>query len=162
MSPSLMARIHGLDEAAQAAARGQPPPTMFERVGGEPAIRSVVTSFYSKVLADREHNEFRDPFKRVSLEHHVEKQVDFLVSAMGGDAERYPGGAKKIMLMHKMFAQKAMNTAGANLWLKHMVAALSEADEVPASLKEPVLEFMNAEMAKYGEQFDFDFTRARL
>ena len=159
MSASLMARIHGLDEAIT---KGQAPPTMFERLGGEAPIRAVVTAFYSKVLADREHNEFRDPFKRVSLEHHVEKQVDFLVSATGGDAERYPGGAKKIMLMHKMFAQKAMNTAGANLWLKHMVAALSETDEVPAGVKEPLLEFMNAEMAKYGEQFDFAFPRARL
>jgi len=162
MSPSLMARIHGLDGAAQAGMEGRPPTTMYDRLGGERVIEGLVKSFYSKVLEDRVNSGFVEPFKRVSLDHHVEKQVDFLVSATGGDPTRYPGGAKKIMLMHKMFAKSAMNKAGANLWLRYMVDAIEENNEMPLEMKEPLLEFMNVEMEKYGEQFDFSFTRAKL
>lgn len=110
-------------------------------------MESVVRSFYSRVLADQ--REFSIPFRRVDLEHHVSKQMDFLT-------DNYEGGDEKLFNMHKLFANKVMTSKGSDIWIGHMRDALVEDTEMELEEKKRLLERINTEMQKYGYQFSFD------
>ena len=63
--------------AGDAAAKA----TLFERVGGQPAVDATVDAFYVKVLADERVNDF---FSDVSMKRQHTKQKSFIAAALGG------------------------------------------------------------------------------
>lgn len=109
----------------------------------EKEIEPIVRDFYRRVMEDP--NEFSEPFHRVSLEHHVEKQVDFLCSIINNDTSRYPGGDKKLYKMHNIFAKKFMNNEGSTKWMDHMMKSIGDNEEL--------LAIINKEMDKYKPNF---------
>ncbi len=56
-------------------------PTLYERLGGEPAIDAAVDIFYKKILLDDTINHF---FKDIDMDKQVAKQKGFLTMAFGG------------------------------------------------------------------------------
>lgn len=55
--------------------------TLYERLGGEPAVNAAVDIFYRKVLNDHRINRF---FDNVDMEKQAAKQKAFLTMAFGG------------------------------------------------------------------------------
>ena len=55
--------------------------SLFERIGGEPAIDAAVDIFYKKVLADDRIKGF---FSGIDMEKQIQKQKSFLTFAFGG------------------------------------------------------------------------------
>jgi len=55
--------------------------TLYERLGGEPAVNAAVDIFYRKVLADHWINRF---FDKTDMEKQMAKQKAFLTMAFGG------------------------------------------------------------------------------
>lgn len=55
--------------------------TLYERIGGEPAVNAAVDIFYRKVLTDNRINRF---FDNVDMEKQAAKQKAFLTMAFGG------------------------------------------------------------------------------
>jgi hemoglobin len=56
-------------------------PSLFERMGGEPAVTSLVRSFYDKVLADPELKPF---FEHASMDRLYAMQYEFFAAALDG------------------------------------------------------------------------------
>ena len=56
-------------------------PTLYDRIGGAPAVKAAVYIFYAKVLADPALAPF---FDGVDMAKQVGKQRAFLVMAFGG------------------------------------------------------------------------------
>jgi hemoglobin len=61
--------------------------SLYERIGGEPALMAAVDIFYAKVLADELTRPF---FVGLDMEKQVRKQISFMAWAMGGP-ESYKG-----------------------------------------------------------------------
>ncbi len=55
--------------------------SLYERIGGEPAVNAAVDIFYRKVLSDYRINRF---FDNVDMEKQAAKQKAFLTMAFGG------------------------------------------------------------------------------
>jgi hemoglobin len=55
--------------------------SLYERIGGEPAVNAAVDIFYRKVLSDYRINRF---FDNVDMEQQAAKQKAFLTMAFGG------------------------------------------------------------------------------
>lgn len=55
--------------------------TLFERIGGAPAVDAAVDIFYRKVLADDRISEF---FDGVDMDKQLQKQKAFLTMVFGG------------------------------------------------------------------------------
>jgi hemoglobin len=58
-----------------------PEPTLYEQLGGKPAVEAAVDLFYSKVLADPRINSF---FESVDMTKQRGKQKAFLTMVFGG------------------------------------------------------------------------------
>lgn len=56
-------------------------PSLYERLGGEPAIEAIVKTLYGRVLADPELQPF---FEHTSMEKQSTMQHEFLCAALGG------------------------------------------------------------------------------
>lgn len=61
--------------------------SLFERIGGKPAVEAAVDLFYEKVLADDRIKHF---FEGVDMKRQANHQKMFLTYAFGG-APNYPG-----------------------------------------------------------------------
>lgn len=55
--------------------------TLYDKLGGEPAVNAAVDIFYRKVLTDERINRF---FENVDMEKQAAKQKAFLTMAFGG------------------------------------------------------------------------------
>jgi hemoglobin len=60
------------------------PPSLYERIGGEPMIAALIPAFYARVLADPELAPF---FKHVALDKLHAMQREFFAMATGGPTE---------------------------------------------------------------------------
>lgn len=58
--------------------------TLYERLGGEAAIRGVVDNMYVHIFADPDLEDF---FRKTDKEHQKEMQRQFLTFVTGGCAE---------------------------------------------------------------------------
>ncbi|SHM92472.1 group I truncated hemoglobin [Cryptosporangium aurantiacum] len=94
------------------------PETIFERIGGEPAVAAVVDLFYAKVIADPSLAPY---FDGVDLEQLKEHQRLFVGQALG--AERpYPGRALSVA-----HAGLGITPAAFAAVVGHLAASLAEA-----------------------------------
>jgi hemoglobin len=105
------------------------PATLFERLGGVPAIKAAVDAFYARVLGDDTLAPF---FAGVSLRSLVSRQNAFFIQALGGP---------------QVYKGKDMRTAHAHLPIRsehfgavagHLAAALGEVGVPPALVDEVI------------------------
>ncbi|MZQ84144.1 group 1 truncated hemoglobin [Paenibacillus sp. 5J-6] len=114
--------------------------TLYEKVGGAPAIAKVVDYFYELILADDTVNEF---FKNTDMEKQRKHQTKFISFALGGP-NQYSG--LSMARAHKgMNLQPVHFNAVANHLseaLAHFDVPKSDIDQVithVASLKDDIL-----------------------
>lgn len=91
--------------------------SIYERIGGEPAVDAAVDVFYRKVLADPRISQF---FDTVDMDRQRAKQKAFLTFALGGPSH-YTG--KDMRAAH---AKMALTDAHFNAVMEHLGATLTE------------------------------------
>ena len=107
--------------------------TLYEAIGGAPAVRSIVERFYPKVKADP----LLGPIFPEDIRPVMEKQYLFLTQFLGGPplySEKY--GHPMMRARHLPFP---VTPARAKAWLDCMARALAETD-IPEPLQALVLE----------------------
>lgn len=107
--------------------------TLYEQIGGAPAVRRIVEAFYPRVQADPELKELFP----AEIQPVLEKQYLFLTQFFGGPSlynEKH--GHPMLRVRHMPFPIDANR---ARAWLRCMAAALIEA-EIPEPVREQVME----------------------
>ena len=126
---------------------------------GEPPLRDIITRFYKRVFNDSEAQWFSSVFVETgNLDYHVENQLKFWIDLTGGPIT-YKGGEKKLNIKHRL-VKEIMTQEGANRWLYHMDATLSETTfRGDPRILPCLIDFVNYFMDKYGLEFDFNFQK---
>jgi hemoglobin len=93
-------------------------PTIYEAIGGQPALAVVVDDLYARVLADLRLSGF---FAGTNLTRLKGRQVEFFAAALGGP-ESYRGPS-----MTDAHRGRGIRQIHFDLVAGHLVAALSEA-----------------------------------
>ena len=102
----------------KARARSIPAATLYERLGGAPAISAVVDAFYQRVLADAVLRPF---FAETNLQWLKARQKQFFGRALGGP-EKYKGRP-----MREAHAQLPIEQMHFDRVAEHLIAVLNEA-----------------------------------
>ncbi len=108
-------------------------PTLFERLGGEPAVNTAVDIFYRKVMADARINYF---FFGVNITEQAAKQKAFLSMAFGGP-HQYTG--RDMRRSHVKLVGMGMNDRHFDIVLDHLRGTLSEL-QAPEDLIQEVID----------------------
>ncbi len=94
--------------------------SLYERLGGEAAVKAAVDIFYRKVLADPSISDF---FDTTDMEEQRNKQKAFLSMAFGGPDE-YSG--KDMREAHAPLVEKGLNDSHFDAVAGHLDATLRE------------------------------------
>src|SRR3954463_6353256 len=94
--------------------------TLYEQIGGEPAVDAAVESFYRKVLTDDRVSRF---FDDVDMDRQSAKQKAFLTMVFGGPAN-YSG--KDMRAGHAHLVARGMNDAHVDAVIELLGATLAE------------------------------------
>ncbi len=94
--------------------------TLYERLGGRPAIDAAVEIFYKKMLADNRVNYF---FENTDMKKQIGKQKGFLTMVFGGH-NNYTG--KDMREAHKHLVAKGLNDTHFNIVVEHLGNTLKE------------------------------------
>jgi hemoglobin len=106
--------------------------SLYEKIGGEPAMSAAVELFYRKVLSDERISHF---FEDVDMERQSAKQKAFLTMVCGGPSA-YSG--KDMRQGHAQLVKRGLNDEHFNAVAGHLAATLLELG-VPKPLVEEVL-----------------------
>ncbi len=109
-----------------------PAKSVYEQIGGEPAMAAAVEVFYRKVLADDRISHF---FEDVDMERQAAKQKAFLTLVTGGPAS-YSG--RDMRAGHAHLVKRGLNDVHFNAVAGHLKDTLEELGG-PASLVAQVL-----------------------
>ncbi|QAT83263.1 putative methyl-accepting chemotaxis protein [Corallococcus coralloides] len=101
--------------------------SVYEKIGGEPAMAAAVDVFYRKVLADERISHF---FEDVDMERQAAKQKAFLTMVTGGPSN-YSG--KDMRAGHKHLVERGLNATHFDAVVGHLKETLEELG-VPAEL----------------------------
>jgi hemoglobin len=101
--------------------------TLYEKLGGEPAVNAAVDIFYRKVLADDRIKQF---FEGVDMERQAAKQKAFLTMAFGGP-NKYTG--EDMRRGHAHLVAKGLNDSHFDAVMENLGATLQELN-VPGEL----------------------------
>lgn len=101
--------------------------SLYERIGGEPAVNAAVELFYRKVLGDYRINRF---FNNADMDTQLAKQKAFFTMAFGGP-NNYTG--KDMRNAHAHLVKMGLNEDHFNAVMEHLGATLVELN-VPADL----------------------------
>ena len=93
-------------------------PTIFEAIGGEPALVAVVSDFYDRVLADPGLSGF---FAGTNMARLQGRQVEFFAAALGGPVT-YSGASMKDAHVGRGIEQRHFDLVAG-----HLVASLAGA-----------------------------------
>jgi hemoglobin len=104
-------------------------PTIFDAIGGEPALVAVVGDFYDRVLADPDLKGF---FAGTNMTRLMGRQVEFFAAALGGPVT-YSGAS-----MQDAHRGRGIGQQHFDLVAGHLVASLTEAG-VPAETVETIV-----------------------
>ncbi|ACG79645.1 methyl-accepting chemotaxis protein McpH [Phenylobacterium zucineum HLK1] len=96
------------------------PPTLFERLGGAPAVDAAVELFYAKVLADDRINRF---FQGVDMVRQAGRQKAFLTMLMGGP-NTYTG--QNLRLGHRKLVAAGLDDSHFDAVVGHLAQTLRE------------------------------------
>lgn len=102
--------------------------TLYEKLGGEPAIDAAVDLFYSKVLVDDRIKHF---FEGIPVDRLRDHQKKFLTVAFGGP-NNYSGRGMKAA-HSKMVKEMGLTDLHFDAVMEHLGATLTELN-VPADL----------------------------
>ena len=102
--------------------------SLYERLGGEPAIQAVVDGMYAKIFPDPELEDF---FRKTDQENQKQMQKKFLTFATGGPSE-YDGKS-----MHDAHKGRGIEEKDFMKVCQHVIATMEEL-KVPAELIEEV------------------------
>lgn len=94
--------------------------TLYDRLGGAPAVDAAVDIFYRKVLADDRINGF---FDAVDMERQAAKQKAFLTMVFGGP-NAYSG--KDMRHGHKHLVARGLNDSHVDAVIELLGATLKE------------------------------------
>lgn len=101
--------------------------TLYERIGGEPAVDAAVNVFYRKVLNDYRINRF---FDNADMDKQIAKQKAFFTMAFGGP-NNYTG--QDMRNAHAGLVKTGLNEDHFNAVMEHLGATLVEL-KVPEGL----------------------------
>jgi len=107
--------------------------SLYERIGGEPAVNAAVDIFYRKVLNDYRINRF---FDNVDMEKQVAKQKAFLTMAFGGP-NNYTG--EDMRKGHAHLVKMGLDDSHFDAVVENLGATLEELN-VPQELINEVVE----------------------
>lgn len=95
-------------------------PSLYEQLGGEPAVNAAVDIFYRKVLGDARISPF---FEGVDMDKQAAKQKAFLTMAFGGP-HRYTG--LDMRQGHAHLVQRGLNDSHVDAVIENLGATLRE------------------------------------
>jgi len=101
--------------------------SLYEQIGGEPAVNAAVELFYRKVLADDRVNGY---FSTVNMEEQAAKQKAFLTMVFGGP-NNYSG--KDMRAAHAHLVRDGLNDDHFDAIMEHLGATMKEL-KVPDAL----------------------------
>lgn len=101
--------------------------TLYERIGGEPAVDAAVNIFYRKVLNDFRINRF---FDNADMDKQIAKQKAFFTMAFGGP-NNYTG--KDMRNAHAHLVKMGLNDSHFDAVMEHLGTTLVELN-VPQDL----------------------------
>lgn len=104
--------------------------SLYERLGGAPALESAVDDFYRRVLGDPRVADF---FDDVDLDGQIAKQRAFLTLVTGGPAE-YTG--KDLRTGHAPLVKRGLTDHHVDVVIEHLGATLTELGAAPADVAE--------------------------
>lgn len=136
----------GINTNVQAGPAGKTDPnSIYERLGGQPAINAAVDLFYKKVLADKRVNHF---FEDVNMKRQANRQKAFLAAAFGGP-KPYKGKDLQKAHAHLNLTEADFNVIAGHLQatlteLKIDAKLIAEVMAVAASTKDAVLNHQHA------------------
>ena len=108
--------------------------TLFERIGGKPAVDAAVNLFYDKILSDDRVNYF---FRDIEVKRQIGKQKAFLTYAFGG-APGYSG--LPLRKAHaRLVSDMGMNDTHFDIVAGHLQTTLEELN-VPEDIIVEVME----------------------
>lgn len=115
--------------------------SIFERLGGAPAIDAAVDAFYVRVLADESVASF---FEGVSMPRQIKQQKAFFTTALGGPAI-YKGRDMKAAHDHLAIQEKHFNSIAQHLiaTLQSLGVAQELIDEVIAAISPLASDIIN-------------------
>ena len=103
--------------------------SLYDRLGGQPAIMAAVDLFYGKVLADATTRPF---FEGLDMEAQIKKQIAFMTRAFGGPVE---DAGRDLRAAHaKLVREKGLNDSHFDAVAAHLADAF-----LPSADYEPVL-----------------------
>ena len=94
--------------------------SLYERIGGAPAMDKAVDVFYRKVLGDDRINGF---FGGVDMEQQAKKQKAFLTMVCGGPSA-YTG--KDLREGHRHLVARGLNDSHVDAVIEHLGGTLAE------------------------------------
>lgn len=94
--------------------------TLYERIGGAPAVKAAVDIFYGKVLADARIAHF---FEGVDMANQSAKQRAFLIMAFGGP-NAYTGADMR--RGHAHLVERGLNDSHFDAVVENLAATLTE------------------------------------
>lgn len=98
--------------------------TLFERIGGTPAVDAAVDNFYEKVLADERINSY---FENLDMVAQARKQKAFLTMVFGGPS-RYEGRDLRVGHVHLGLTDEHFDAVVENLGLTLKELGVSDDD----------------------------------
>jgi len=99
--------------------------TLYQNIGGQPAVEAAVDIFYRKVLADDHISHF---FEGVDMDHQIAKQKSFLTMAFGGPVN-YTG--QDLRRGHAHLVARGLNDAHFDAVVGHLGGTLAELGVAP-------------------------------
>ena len=94
--------------------------SLYEQLGGEPAIQAAVDIFYRKMLSGERVASY---FEGVDMDGQRAKQAGFLTMVTGGP-NSYTG--KDMREGHKHLVEKGLNDSHVDIVIEHLGATLKE------------------------------------
>ncbi|WP_338863152.1 group 1 truncated hemoglobin [Myxococcus stipitatus] len=94
--------------------------SVYEQIGGEPAMAAAVEVFYRKVLSDERISHF---FEDVDMERQAAKQKAFLTMVTGGPSS-YSG--KDMRAGHAHLVKRGLNDVHFDAVVEHLRSTLEE------------------------------------
>ena len=104
--------------------------SLYERIGGQPAVDAAVELFYRKVLSDDRINQF---FDGVDMEEQINKQKGFLTMVFGGP-NNYTG--KDMREGHKHLVKRGLNDSHVDAVIELLGETLTELGVSDADIQE--------------------------
>lgn len=105
--------------------------SIYERLGGEPAVQELTERFYRKMLADERVSHF---FDDVDMDRQIAKQKGFLTMVTGGP-NNYTG--KDMRTGHAHLLKRGLNDTHVDVVIQHLAETLAEMG-APADIIETV------------------------